>query len=267
VKEEKKQGQSGMRKEQAARTKLLSPWRPPFVDKESRVPMNVLRFAFDNGLLLPSNKTSEKAMELSCFDVKHDTLDCHKPLLFHLSESEPGKALAMLRGAIGDRRIEHGMTSLYDYMTSDATRIMAEMTMVLGETGSGTVEQLAWVPSQWKDQNMTPEALRTLGAPWLLSCEPAGARKDVTQWPLPGFGHCIIPQRGAMLVCLIPVESLIERGCEISSGIKFVTQLSWKDFEQFAATQLPFAKLELCHALWVPYGWRCMLIARSTSII
>ena len=143
--------------------------------------MNVLRFAFDNGLLVTGHKTCEKAMELSCFDVKHDTLDCHKPLLFHLSESEPGKALAMLRGAIGDRRIEHGMTSLDDYMTSDATRIMAEMTMILGGAGSDTVEQLAWVPSQWKDQNMTPEALRTLGAPWLLSCEPVGARKDVTQ--------------------------------------------------------------------------------------
>ena len=82
------------------------------------------------------------------------------------------------------------------------------------------------VPSQWKEQNMTPEALRTLGSPWLLPCEPAGARMDVTQWPLPVFGHFLTPQRGSMLACLIPVESLIERGCEISNGIKFVTQLS-----------------------------------------
>ena len=114
---------------------------------------------------------------------------------------------------------------------------------------------------------MTPEALRTLGSPWLLSCEPAGARKDVTQWPLPGFGHFLIAQRGGMLACLIPLESLIERGCEISNGIKFVTQLSWKDFGQFAATQLPFANIEVCHALWVPYGWRCILMSRSTSSI
>ena len=86
---------------------------------------------------------------------------------------------------------------------------------------------------------MTPEALRTLGSPWLLSYAPAGARKDVTQLPLPGFGHFLIPQRGGMLACLVPLEALIERGCEISNGIK-------------CATQLPFAKLELCHALWVP---------------
>jgi hypothetical protein len=85
--------------------------------------------------------------------------------------------------------------------------------------GAIEVEQLAWVPSQWKKQNMTPEALRTLGSPWLVPCEPVGARKDVTQWPLPGFGHFIIPQRGSMLVCLIPVESLLERGCEISNGL------------------------------------------------
>ena len=128
-----------MRKEQAVQNKLLSPWCPPFVDKESRVPMNVLRFAFDNGLLLPGQKTSETAMELACFDVKHDTLDCHNPLLFHLSECEPGKALAMLRGAIGERRIDHGMAGLGDFMTNDATRIMAELTMIPGGAGSDTV--------------------------------------------------------------------------------------------------------------------------------
>ena len=73
------------------------------------------------------------------------------------------------------------MASLDEFMQNDATRIMAEMTVIPGGAGSGTVEQLTWVPSQWKEQNMTPEALRTLGSPWLLSCEPAGARKDVTQ--------------------------------------------------------------------------------------
>ena len=67
------------------------------------------------------------------------------------------------------------------------------------------MEQLAWAPDMWKEQHMTPEALRTIGAPWLLSSDTVGLRMDVTQWPM---GHFIILVRGVTFALVLPAMTV-----------------------------------------------------------
>ena len=112
---------------------------------------------------------------------------------------------------------------------------------------------------------MTPEAVRANGAPWLLPSDTVGSRMDVTQWPMPGFGHFIIQVPGVTFACVIPAMAVHGRGAEILNAIKFVAQLSWKDFEPLAAKDLQFATLPPGRAMWVPYGWRCVLMARDVD--
>ena len=68
------------------------------------------------------------------------------------------------------------------------------------------------VPGAWKAKSLTPEALRSLGTPWLLSHDVVGARKGGFQWPMAKCGHFLSVQRGDLLACLIPASDFVERG-------------------------------------------------------
>ena len=78
---------------------------------------------------------------------------------------------------------------------------------------------------------LVPEAVRSLGTPWVLSHDVSGERKDGMQWPMAGFGHVLSTQRGEMIVCFIPVEQATERGGSMDSCVTFVGQLQWAEFE------------------------------------
>jgi hypothetical protein len=65
-----------------------------------------------------------------------------------------------------------------------------------------------------------------------------------------------------MLVCLIPAQAALERGATMSYCVRFLGQLPWKDFELFANKHCEFAQLKPDRALWVPYGWRTILLSR-----
>ena len=116
----------------------------------------------------------------------------------NLDATGVGKSAALQRHAIGDKRIDASMSRADGFMADDATRVMTEMVLKPGGGESDSVEQLAWVPDMWKEQSVTPEVLRTIGAPWLLSYDTAGSRMDFTQWPVPGFDQCIVLVRARM---------------------------------------------------------------------
>ena len=109
------------------------------------------------------------------------------------------------------------MTRAETFMNEDGSRLMSDIRMKPMGGGHDHVEQLAWVPTAWKARSLTPEALRSLGTPWLLSHVVAGARKDGVQWPLAGFGHFLCVQRGDMLTCLIPGTAIVDRGATLET--------------------------------------------------
>ena len=125
------------------------------------------------------------------------------------------------------------------------------------------MEEVTWVPRAWRSKTQTPEFLRSIGTPWLLSSDITGARKDAVHWPVPGFAHILCAQRGDMLACLIPGEPAIERGSTLASCVTFLSLLPWKDFQDFMRTHSLFAKIVPGRELLVPYGWRCILVTRE----
>jgi len=129
--------------------------------------------------------------------------------------------------------------------------------------GHDNVEDLAWVPAEWRAKSYTPEKLRSIGAPWLLSDDVAAARKDPQQWPMPRFAFFLSVLRGSMVACLILGSALLERGCSLHASVTFLGNLSWNEFEKFVITHCLFADLVPGNALWVPYGWICVLLTRT----
>ena len=102
-----------------------------------------------------------------------------------------------------------------------------------------------------------------MGTPWLLSHDIAAQRKDGHHWPVPGFGHFLSAQRGDMLACVIPCEPLMERGSSMKDALTFLCNWPWSDFEKFMYTHCLFADVTPGCALWIPYGWRCVLLTRT----
>ena len=92
------------------------------------------------------------------------------------------------------------------------------------------MEELVWVLAVWQASSHTPEALRSLGTPWLLSHDVAASRKDPEHWPLPVFGHLLSVQRGDVRACAIPAPPLMERGCNMHDCVTFLCHLPWEDF-------------------------------------
>ena len=105
--------------------------------------------------------------------------------------------------------------------------------------------------TRMEKQSQTPEALRSIGTPWLLSHDLAGARKDSAHWHVPGFGFVLRGQCGDMLACAIPGELALERGPSMDYCITFLTLLPWKEFDEFMRTHCQFALLTPGRALWV----------------
>ena len=138
-----------------------------------------------------------------------------------------------------------------------------DMRLVPVGGGQDHVEELGWVPTQWRERSRTPEALRSLGTPWLLSHDISGSRKDPEHWPMPGVGHFLRVQRGDMVACLVPASALLERGCSMHASVTFMCELPVKSFESFVFTHCIFAELVPGRALWIPYGWRCVLLTRT----
>ena len=122
---------------------------------------------------------------VDCHDDANNDLDETQPWVLMFDIKGPGKDMSMLRAAIGEKRIEDAISKAESFLNEDGSRV---------------------VPRAWCSQSGTPEFLRLLGTPWLLSSDVVGARKNAVHWPAPGIAHILRAQRGDSLVCLIPGE-------------------------------------------------------------
>ena len=144
--------------------------------------------------------------------------------------------LARVRSAIGDKRLEYGTFKKEQFIRKDTNRISTDTRVAAQVGGHDHVEDLSWVPAEWRAKSYTRETLRSIGAPWILTDDIAAARKDPEQWPMPGFAHLLSMLRGSMVACLIPGSPLLERGCSLHACITLLGNLPWKEFEHFVVT-------------------------------
>ena len=229
--------------------------------------MSLLRHMLDNGLLIPRQGVTRNFRAVDCHDGAGAPLIDTRPWLLAFNVDGLGKDMARLRSAIGERRIDEAMAQAEAFMEHNVNHLSCDTRLVPMGVGQDHVEELAWVPADWKATSYTPEGLRSLGTPWLLSRDIAAARTDPGHWLAPGFGHCLSVQRGDMVACLIPASLLTERGSTMHDCVTFMCELPWKSCEELVLTNCLFAELVPGHALWVPYGWRCVLLTRTATTI
>ena len=111
------------------------------------------------------------------------------------------------------------------FLNEYGSRVTCDSHFVFLGSGDDTIEELTWVPRACGSKSQTPQFLRLLGTPWLLSSDIVGARKDALHWPVPGFAHILCAQRGDMLACYIPGEPAIERGSTLAACVTFLSLL------------------------------------------
>ena len=145
-----------------------------------------------------------------------------RPWLLAFATEGPGKDIARLRGAIGERRIDEAIAKAEAHIDQSSDRVSCDVRFVPRGGGEDHIEQLAWVPADWKASAHTPEALRSIGTPWLLSHDVAAARVLPAHWPVPGVGHFLSVQRGDMVACCIPVSPLMVRGTTMRDCVIYV---------------------------------------------
>ena len=267
VKRQRKAEVADLRRAQSERTRLLAPWRPYCISPEARVPMPLLRHTLDNGVLIASHGDKRNVCMVDCHDGCGAPLIDTRPWLLAFSTRGPGSDMARLAGAIGERRINENMAKAEAFQEQDANRVSCDTRLVPMGGGQNHGEELAWVPAAWRKSSHTPEALRSRGTPWLLSHDIAAARQLPAHWPVPGVGHFLSVQRGDMVACVIPLSPLLERGCSMHECVTFLCHLPWKTLEAFVCTHCLYAELLPGRALWVPYGWRRVLLTRTATSI
>ena len=229
--------------------------------------MPLLRHTLDNGVLIASHGDKRNVCMVDCHDGCGAPLIDTRPWLLAFSTRGPGSDMARLAGAIGERRINENMAKAEAFQEQDANRVSCDTRLVPMGGGQNHGEELAWVPAAWRKSSHTPEALRSLGTPWLLSHDIAAARQLPAHWPVPGFGHFLSVHRGDMVACVIPLSPLLERGCSMHECVTFLCHLPWKTLEAFVFTHCLYAELLPGRALWVPYGWRRVLLTRTAASI
>ena len=221
-----------------------------------------MRYMLDKGMLVTGHGDRSGVNMVTCHDGVSPLMDT-RPWVLAFNVDGPGKDIGQLRHAIGEKRIDDGIAKAEAFLNQDGSRVSCDTRFIPMGGGHDHVEELAWVPAPWRTSSHTPEALRSLGTPWLLSHDIAAQRKDGHHWPVPGFGHFLSAQRGDMLACVIPCEPLMERGSSMKDALTFLCNWPWSDFEKFMYTHCLFADVTPGCALWIPYGWRCVLLTRT----
>ena len=67
-----------------------------------------------------------------------------------------GRAVPVLLGVIGDKRIAQAMRKCAVLVQEDATRAMCVMPLPLEGAGTSCAEEVAWAPRAWADTCIAP---------------------------------------------------------------------------------------------------------------
>jgi len=130
--------------------------------------------------------------------------------------------VAQIRHAIDENSIEDEIAKAEALLIHDGSRVSCDTRCIPVGGGNNHVEELAWIRAPYRATSHTPEALRGIGTPCLLSHDLAAQRKDAHHWPVPGFGHYFSAQRGDMVACVIPCEPLMDRGSSMKDAVTFL---------------------------------------------
>jgi hypothetical protein len=103
AKVKKKAAMGELRRAQCERTRLLAPWRSAGIAPEARVPFPLMRYMLDNGMLVTGHGDKTGVRMVTCHDGVSPLIDT-RPWLLAFNVDGPGKDIAQLRHAIGEKK-------------------------------------------------------------------------------------------------------------------------------------------------------------------
>ena len=246
-----------------ARNKAILKWK---LKGDENFPFEFLRYLYDSGLFISEEKliSDAPAMIPELDEAGHD-MDAWTPTILRHDRIGAGSDLEKLGNSIGRAWLDSAMKSGFGTLTT-AQKDLVELHLPPQGGGKDTVEQLNWVPGQWRQRKNTPESLRTIGAPWLLSSTHFGIRARPEHFPMSGFGAFLEVLHGSVSVALVPNNDLLDRGMELRRGVRLLLGLVGKHFAS-AMKVMQFAVLEPKHTLWIPYGFQPIVVSRTEDEI
>ena len=237
------------------------------VQGDSNFPESLLRYFYDRGLFISSKavETEHPLIIQVLHDAGHD-LDETRPTVLDHKVPNAGKDLFTLKSAIGNHRLADSTRAAHNEIKGDLNTHLVDTRVLTLGAGKDRVEELHWVPQQWKTRDLSPELLRSLGTAWVLSGTHHGIRHRPDLFPLNGFGCFVEMLQGTLTVCLVPNTELLERGCTLHRGMRAMMGLTGPAFTEFMSTCAVTTLVE-DRTLWIPYGYQPMLIPREEDMV
>ena len=253
----------------ASREKVVK----PYVAKGS--PGVLLRWIYKEGALthMPAESEEEQGMwHTGNLAIDADEFDRTTMAVWSPKSAAPGAAqLRNLPGSYG-ARLDRDKLRTLEYLSTESGKPegQGQVTCNLRISPKGqptdTVEQLHWVPLDWKDRGEVYEALRSFGAPWLLAAQPGVTRCGEGGWALPCMGCFLSILTGQAFLVAFPVADAVERGAHVSTSAEWSLGLSQDNFNTFAAESVRACLVTPGSSAWIPYGWTAVLVANITNV-
>ena len=286
--EKKKDHRKAALKEAAQEMKTRN--RDTKVYKERGVPSNLLRFLYDNNVLLvPSVATAQdgppgqqrtlmrlstnasddhtqekKAKASSVRNVKVHSADdeiwcTDQPTVFPVGEPGISQVFQSHTKTMGDRvpaLIDRVLTSINDSGGLGGCIRVPE----LGPPDD-TLGELMWVPAPHKGFGQKPDHLNTFGAPWVALDAIGVPRYGYNGWPADGLGQLLNCLDGHYVFCVWPVNAVLDRGASLDSAVDLLGDMSQSVFDEWAKTNMRIGHMQSGSAAWIPYGHQSLSIA------
>ena len=128
------------------------------------------------------------------------------------------------------------------------------------------MEDLEWVPEQFKATHAKPKKLSDFGAPSLLVDNMGECRRGIKAWPMVGLGQFAIQVKGESTLLCWPAEAVLNKGCALDTQWRFILEeLGQKQFNEFAEEHCHFVALTTMAAVWIPYGHYVVSMSRPSA--
>ena len=119
-----------------------------------------------------------------------------------------------------------------------------------------------WLPSGLREQDLHPDALTTLGRPWIWSSSQGGFRSGPASWPSYGIGQFVFGGTGKSVLLLCRASSMLELGISLTRIAERMARMTLGEMEQVIQSgAVQHATLTASTVVWVPYGWLPMVMA------
>ena len=116
-----------------------------------------------------------------------------------------------------------------------------------------------WVPPGLANLQCFPDAVSTMGRPWIWQSLPGGFRAGMECWVSYGIGQFLFGFEGKSLVLICDGTGMSKLGIDLARIDERMTKMSPENLEQLVTEKVVhFATLWASSVLWIPYGWVAM---------